>query len=181
MTRLSERFYVFSLAGGYGAAVLVLLMRSLGIEMGFFMKSWEWRTEMAIWAGVCLAYFYVILLILVYKMWAGIQDGHASVGPKLAAGLLLVPGVNAYWIFRVLLSFVRDYNAYIKRHTVQTAPLEKGLFLAVPILFFLDAVPWIWWLAGGVNTFLLALLAGTICEAVNALPERPAAGSASGQ
>jgi hypothetical protein len=147
--------------------------------LGFSVELWTVRgkSELVVFGAVCLLYFFVVFLLLVYKMWAAIQDGHASVGATLAAGLLLVPGANVYWIFRVLLSFVRDYNAYIQRHAVETAPLENRLFLAVPVLFFLDAVPWIWWLAGVVNTVLLGLLAGTICDAVNALPARPAAGN----
>ncbi len=168
MVRLAGRFYVLSIAGGYGMAVFLRGLQAWDFSLGIWTIKGE--TEVVVFFFVALLYFVAVFTRLAYKMWGAIQDGHAGLSPRLAVALLLIPVVNAYGIFRVLLGFVKDYNAYIERHAVPVPPLSRRLFLAVPILFFFDAVPWIWWAAGFVNAALLALLAGTICEAVNSLP-----------
>jgi hypothetical protein len=119
----------------------------------------------------------VVFSMLIYKMWAAIQDGHARTDPGRAIGLLFVPFFNFYWAFQALWGFAKDYNGYIARHELNLRRLPEGLFLAYVILCFTTWIPFLGWILLAANLVVGAIMIAKICDAVNALPqaEAPAA------
>lgn len=77
----------------------------------------------------------VVLMVFTYRMWAAIQDQHARTTPGAAVGFMFVPFYNLYWVFQAYWGFAKDYNTYIKRHSLEAPRLPEGLFLAYSILF----------------------------------------------
>ena len=102
----------------------------------------------------------VLWLVFVYRMWSAIQDGQARISPGRAVGLLFVPLLNIYWIFRVLPGYATEYNAYLGRHGSAAPPLSRGLILAAMLVPVANVV--LWW-----------IVIGRICRAVNALDPGP--------
>ncbi|MGD2125640.1 MAG: hypothetical protein PVG99_06135 [Desulfobacteraceae bacterium] len=130
---------------------------------------------------VLLVSIILIKSILVYKMWAAIQDGHTRTSPGKAVGFLFIPYFNLYWVFRAFWGFAKDYNAFVSRYSIDVPKSPTGLFLAyciltillilvpvsvaraqTPVLAFLPFV--IAWYAVGLFMIM------KICDAVNALP-----------
>ena len=128
-----------------------------------------------IMAGSLLILFGSILyLVLIYKAWECIQDGHARTTPGKAVGYLFIPFYDIYWVFQAIPGFADDYNAYLDRRKISAPKLGKGLFLALAILQLLSAIPYL----GAI--FLLPLMpiscivVAKLCAAINALPETAA-------
>ncbi|MGD0015840.1 MAG: hypothetical protein ABSD56_15710 [Bryobacteraceae bacterium] len=114
----------------------------------------------------------VCMFVLVYKMWAAIQDGYARATPEKAFAFLFIPLFNFYWRFQVFWGFAKDFNAYVDRYSLRVRKLPAGLLLAYPIVLIASypfiltryatvglALPWL----------LLALCTAAITGGVNAL------------
>ena len=126
-------------------------------------------------AVILFFYVMVVWLILIYKMWAAIQDGHARATPGKAVGLLFVPIFNLYWGFQALWGFAKDYNRYVDRRALNVRKLPARLFLVFTILSYLGLTPAVLFtpaavLLGAVDTVIHLVLVARICDAVNALP-----------
>jgi hypothetical protein len=165
--RLSKAFHLGSIAGGLGLSEILLLFAwNDTLENGPNNLA-QSLVYPAVFSGLFSA---VVLLILVYKMWAAIQDGHVRTTPSMAVILLFVPFFSFYWIFQVFWGFARDYNGYLSRHTLTAPRLPAGFFLACTILPLACFIP----VAGpfllGVDFFMTAIMVSKICDAVNALP-----------
>ncbi|MGH9580726.1 MAG: hypothetical protein ACRD2R_07020, partial [Terriglobales bacterium] len=111
----------------------------------------------------------VVNVVLWYKAWAAIQDGHARTTPGKAIGLLFIPFFNFYWAFQALWGWAKDYNAYTARHGIQAPRMPEGLFLAYVILFIVAFIPALGVLASLVALVLAVVMAAKICDGVNAL------------
>lgn len=123
MRRLTKRFYVGSVATGVGLYVIY-----------FFSPDF---VALSAAASLAVAFAWVVFLILTYKMWAAIQDGHARTRPGKAVGYLFIPFYGLYWLFRAYWGFAKDCNAYIDRHDgIRSAAfkLPAGLFLSYPVV-----------------------------------------------
>ena len=118
--------------------------------------------------SLALIYATVVMLILFYRMWASIQDGHARTSPGKAVGFLFIPLFNLYWMFQVLWGFSKDYNSYVERNALRVPKLPEGLFLLYNILYFAIWVPILGFVAYWVVSFIII---SRICDAVNALPD----------
>lgn len=82
----------------------------------------------------------LIELAMIYKMWAAIQDGNASVSPAKAVGFLFVPVFNIYWALYMFTGFAEDYNSFVGRHKVKTKDLPLVLFLIYAVMFLLSSI-----------------------------------------
>ncbi len=115
----------------------------------------------------------VVFLVVVYRMWAAIQDGHVRISPGRAVGLLFVPVYSFYWVFVVFLRFRREYNGLLQRYRLTIRPLPLGLFLGIPVLALvsslLSPLPFVFVVLVPQFAFGL-LLISRVCDAVNALP-----------
>jgi hypothetical protein len=75
------------------------------------------------WAGI--AWAVLTLLRFVHRMWSALPGG--AVSPQRAAGFLLIPVFNLYWMVRVFAGFARQANQALEARG-ETARLPLGLF-----------------------------------------------------
>jgi hypothetical protein len=121
----------------------------------------------------------IAFLVLLYRMWAEVQDGTARTSAAGAVGRLFIPFYGAYWIFVVLPGYATTYNAYVERHGLQLRPLRRGPITASVIASLVGPIPaLVLSIAAGplagfaVSAAILCLgryVFGNICTAVNAL------------
>ena len=112
-----------------------------------------------------------LFVIVIYRMWAAIQDGHARTDPGRAVGFLFIPFFNIYWAFQALLGFAKDYNSYLDRHGLNLRRLPEGIFVAYIILCLGAFIPFVGWLLVAANMVVGTIMIAKICDAVNALPD----------
>jgi len=166
MQKLSKGFFLTAIAVGFGLIDLFLL-----VEAGTPRAGAPDPTGSALGLAMLLAIgVAVVLLVLVYKMWAAIQDGYARTTPGKAAALLCLPLFNLYWVFQAFWGFAKDYNRFVERHAVPTPHLPEGLFLAYAMLGLLTWLPTIGLGLLVVHHVLGVLMVAKICDGVNALP-----------
>jgi hypothetical protein len=146
MKRLSKGSYVTAIAGLLAVIFVISFMRGLpgatadplfAVVMGFSL--------LFLFVGLS-----IVTCVLVYRMWASIQDGHARMTPAKAVGFLFIPLFSVYWIFQVLCGFATDYNAHVSRRHLRLPKLNRTLFLACILLYFAMG------LSGGVLAVLAA-------------------------
>ncbi|MCC7014611.1 MAG: DUF4339 domain-containing protein [Planctomycetes bacterium] len=117
------------------------------------------------------------LLRFVHQMWKAIDDGNSTIRPGAAAGLMLVPLFNLYWVFRAFPGFATELGRYAQRHGSTARPLGRGVLITYAVLFVIGLVPVL-----GVVAFLAQLVVAPItvvlvCNAIEAVHERQLAQS----
>ena len=174
MTKTHKGFYLASWVTG-GIAIMIMLVFSW---LAALTGNQELSSDLYIYTLIPYTYLGIVWLALLYRSWAAIQDGQASVTPVKAVVLMLVPFYRYYWIFRAFRNYAGEFNSYISRHGLAVPNLPDGLFTAFPIL----------WITYGVlqsavkGTGLHVLLAGSylvvgtvavnvLCSALNGLAE----------
>jgi hypothetical protein len=174
--RLSKAFYLGSIAGGLGLGVLVLLI-TVVLMVGLGGNISEDEAALAIVPAMLFVFYGgVVMMVLWYKMWAAIQDGHARATPGKAIGFLFIPFFNLYWAFQAIWGWAKDYNAYTARHGLANAPkMPEGLFLLYVIFCFTTWIPILGMLLLVANFVIAIIMVGKICDGVNALPATPPA------
>ena len=96
---------------------------------------------LTLWIGLALALLYVVEIVAMclfwHRAWRTIQDPHARTTPGKAIGLMFIPVFNFYWAFVLIWGFAKDYNAYCRRHAMESPPrrLPSRFFLAVVIMW----------------------------------------------
>ena len=123
---------------------------------------------------------FVLLAVLVYKIWAALPPGSARTTPGRAVGFLFIPLFNFYWYFVALFGWTEDFRRYAREQGF--ASLRPSPFVAVAIavlnLFVTPLsiasgfaeVPLAGTVIGLPLTVLLVVFAFQACAAVNALP-----------
>jgi hypothetical protein len=106
-------------------------------------------------AFVLQLYGFIVLLVLLFKMWSAIQDSRPRTTPGMAIALLFVPLFNFYWMFQVYWGWARDYNAYTRRKALRAPHMPEGVALAICIGSLV------------VNFALVAWFAAIIASAMN--------------
>jgi hypothetical protein len=172
MEKLSKGFY----AGGWGAGIglgLLLLLVGIAVMAGGRGREADAGAAFILLAYIPILFAAVLMLVLVYKMWAAIQDGQVRTTPGKAVGFLFIPFFNFYWVFQVFPGFADDYNAYAARHSLTVPRLERGIFLAYCILTLCGIVPILGMLCVLVNFVIALMMISRVCDAVNALADAP--------
>jgi hypothetical protein len=170
MVKLSKRFYIVS------ALIVAIAIPAIMTLITQYKVVTQYE-DLAILLVLCLLlYLEVVLLILVYRMWAAIQDGHARTTPGKAVGFLFIPLFSWFWAVTVLWGFAQDYNKYLERHSIKASKLPEILFLVHSLLWFafpfsLFIIPQPFRLAIPLNFILGFIIVAKICDAVNALAE----------
>ncbi len=113
----------------------------------------------------------VLISVLVYRMWAAIDDGHARLSPAKAVVVMFVPFINLYWWFHVFWGFARDYNTYVRRHSLELPELKPIWFLTLSVGIVLSLMPFIGAYLAVPNTVLFLICVYTICNCINALAQ----------
>ena len=122
--------------------------------------------------AVALGYLQFILvhtlttLILLFKMWKGLEDGVTPVTGGKAVGFLFIPFFNIYWFFRVWGGYPTEYKKFIERNRLSAPPISSGIFIAFAITVGLTAVLVIPIL---VLPFVTVFLIARGCDAINNL------------
>jgi len=173
MVRLSKALYLTS--------PIVSIVAFIVVKIGLLFVA---RSDFAGSAAYLILgilgslYSEILALVLFYKMWESIQDGHARTSPGKAIGFLFIPFFNFYWIFQVLWGFAKDYNAYLVRHAVSAKKLPEGLFLACVILPLLVCatvplttwIPFLYIFTAIAYWIVFTVVVAQVCDAVNTLP-----------
>lgn len=125
----------------------VLWIIALGWSLFFNYQGTSFGLEVAI-LGLCGAvvlWFLAVLsyLMLWYRAWDIVQDGHARMTPSAAIGWLFVPVFNVYWIFRASVGLVRDLDAYAARHRLHAPPAPFFSAIAVSVYSAWTLVPFL--------------------------------------
>jgi serine/threonine protein kinase len=159
---LSKAFFLISIGAGLGLSILLSMMSINSSDSDFLAFQF-----------LASLYAVIVVMILIYRLWEAIQDGHARTSPGRAIGFLFIPIFNLYWLFQAFWGFSRDYNRYVDRHESGVAKLPEGVFLASNITCLLSAVTfWVRDLSqaiGLVNAVLLCLAVSKACDSVNVL------------
>jgi hypothetical protein len=200
MNKVSKGFYVgVFLVGALGNWITWAIVSALSIAypdkqpmLGMLMMPASWLSLLSL----------VVLLILIYKMWASIQGAGARTSAGKALGFMFIPLFNLYWAFQVWWGWTKDYNRIQERDNVELPRMPEGIALAICVLPLVStALVVAGFIVGGlegmaaggfgnigiqasmlvglVNTILMAVLFSNICDGINALvdaglvPQRP--------
>lgn len=176
---MSKALFVWGWAGCIVAAMLLVGIGFVAAMGSTSQSGAESALGIILLAYVPMLAAAVIFLIMIYKMWAAIQDGQARTTPGKAVGFLFIPFFNIYWAFQAIWGWAQDYNKYIARHGRNLPPVPEGLFLTYIILCFTAIIPFIGMLLVLVNIVIGVMMASKICDAVNGL-QAPQAAAAAG-
>jgi hypothetical protein len=168
--KLSKPFYIGSIVGGMGLGMVAGI---LAVLFGMSSHLDEAAIPFALLGGAAMLYGVIILLLLIHKMWSAIQDGQARTTPAQAVSFLFIPFFNLYWIFQVYYGWAKDYNAYVKRHSISAPPMAEGLFLAVPVLALCGVIPLLGILCALANIVAMLIMFSQAIDGVNALAAAP--------
>jgi MFS family permease len=88
----------------------------------------------------CVVLASINQLILLYKAWRAIRDGHPRMTPGKAVGFLFIPFYNLYWVFQAYVGFAADYNAYIADRNITARPISKPLLAAFCVCYIIGII-----------------------------------------
>ena len=188
MKRLAKRYFIETIMVG------TLIPIIIGVILGFrssvylerfysfgpFFSKEMFRLWLLVVIGVGLSiYALIVLLIFIYRIWQGIQDGYARTTPGKAVGLLFIPLFNIYWVFQVFWGFAKDYNSYLRRYDLGLMPLPSRLYLTFsfltlvvgtrPLLGDSNFYNYLLLAAGLAQFIILTVIISQVSDAVNAL------------
>jgi len=82
-------------------------------------------------------------LILIYRIWAIIQDGNARTTPGKAIGFCFIPIFNIYWFYVVIVGLAEDINRYCRERRISTVTVNEGLAVTSFVLACLALIPYV--------------------------------------
>lgn len=138
-------------------------------------------TQLAVVAHVgSLVLMLVLSNLLLYRVWALIQDGVARVTPGRAIGYRFIPFFHFYWELVAVKGLAEDLNAYARRKEIAAPPVSTelaawycGLFVVgevAPLLMcFLPDGEWLSGLLGLPATVLLLILLHQLAHSASAI------------
>ncbi|MBW8041375.1 MAG: DUF4190 domain-containing protein [Planctomycetes bacterium] len=190
MHKANKGFYVGAfLAGSLGHWIIWEVTQVLGMAYPQLRPIFQMlRTP----ASLLTILSSVVTFILIYKMWAAIQDRGARTSAGKALGFMFIPFFNFYWLFEVYWGWTKDYNRIPESDDVELPLMPEGIGLAVCVLPLLSMCLMFASFFGGswksfaeaaavnvvfqasmlislVNTILMAILFSKICDGINAL------------
>ena len=146
MKRLAKRYFLETIIVGTFIPIIIGVV--LGFRYSVYLKRFNSlepffsKESLGFWLLLSIAfglsiYALIVLLIFIYRIWQGIQDGYARTTPGKAVGLLFIPLFNIYWVFQVFWGFAKDYNSYLRRYDLGLMPLPSRLYLTFSFLILL--------------------------------------------
>ena len=161
--------FLASVAIGFGIADALIILANVRTRTAYPQAG---LTLMAA-SVVPMLYGAIFMLILWYKSWAAIQDGHARTTPTKAIVLLFIPLFNIYMIFQTVWGLSKDFNAYFQRHHISAARLPERLFLAFCVLCGASMIPKVGLVFLAVNYVVALIMVSALCDAINAVAGKP--------
>ena len=121
---------------------------------------------------VCSIVTNIILLRMIYKVWAALPANHARTTPGRALGFMFVPFYNFYWVWNAYVGFAKDFKSYVKQADPVTPPQPDGFYIAFCIFHFYLSI-----LMSFITPYILILdffiltpiMVGIMAGAINAL------------
>ena len=167
--RVSKGFYLGSIIVG---VVFCFLMLAADLLVA---RAEEPLPALIILLGLAgLVFAVVMLMVLLYKMWAAIQGAGARTTPGKAVGFLFIPFFNLYWIFQACWGWTKDYNRDLPQRGLSAPRAPEGITLAMCILTFLTWIPIAGQLLALLNFVFLMIFLNAGCDGINALATHPA-------
>ena len=166
---LSKGFFLGSVGIGLGLAIVLVILATVQFRSG------SPATGFSLVGLSCIPMLYggICMMVLWYKSWAAIQDGHARTTPGKAIGFLFIPIFDIYWLFQAVWGLAKDFNAYLQRNSSPTARLPEGLFLAYCILCFTTWIPILGLVFLVVNYVIALMTVSALCDGINAIAGKP--------
>ncbi len=150
-SKMSKAIYMIFAAGGILVGTLLTVWGATDSKVD----------ELLYFSWLPLLPALISLYMMIYKMWAAIQDGYARMTPGKAIGFMFIPLFNIYWFFQVFYGWAKDYNSYLARHNLNLPRVSEGTFLIYAISSLI-CFP--------VAIVMLFIVIKNVCNAVNALP-----------
>lgn len=170
MNGISKGLFLGSVAVGSGIAlVLGIVIQVMRLTDG----SADTILALSALSALPVLYSAIFLMVLNYKAWAAIQDGHARTTPGKAIGFLFIPFFDFYWLFQAIWGLAKDFNAYLQRRSIPSPHLPEGIFLAYCILCFVGWIPIVGLVVGMVNYIFALIMVSGLCDAINAAAKPP--------
>jgi len=173
MIRMSKKLYIGAMIAAFALLFLcglpaLFLLNSYAIPRDLGIDDDLTNLLVGLLLFLAIAPFIFLQLILsyvvIYKMWASIQDGRSTrTSPGKAIGFLFIPFFNIYWLFQVWGGFPTDYNRYIQERSLPIPTLSTGLYVAYPLLLLIPFVGILF------APFVFILVTAKTCDAVNYL------------
>lgn len=118
---------------GVAGFVVVWYLIWLLISHDYLGRWWEMPVLMAPmlpFMAFCVraAVFFMILL---YRCWEIVQDGHARTTPQRMIWRLVIPVYHFHWIFVAIFGLGREMQAYKRRHGLKLAQKRTGVRIAL--------------------------------------------------
>jgi uncharacterized membrane protein YdcZ (DUF606 family) len=163
MKKVSKGLFLASVAIGWGIADALMIFVNVRSRPGHPLAGLMGASVASLLYGA------IFMLMLWYKSWAAIQDGHARTTPTNAIVLLFIPLFNIYMIFQTVWGLSKDFNAYFQRHHIPAARLPEGLFLAFCVLCNASMIPKVGLVLLAVNYIVALIMVSALCDAINAV------------
>jgi len=166
---LSKGFFLGSVGIGLGIAIVLVILANLQFRSGSPASGFSLVGLSCIpmlYGGICM-------MVLWYKSWAAIQDGHARATPGKAIGLLFIPIFDIYWLFQAVWGLAKDFNAFLQRNSIPATRLPEGLFLAYCILCFTTWIPILGLVFLVVNYVIALMMVSALCNGINGVAGKP--------
>ena len=125
MQPISKRLYFTSIFGSYGLALAFMIVVGAAGQRGGEPPAGTIALTCA--AIPLLIFGTVMLMVLIYKLWAAIQGGPARTTPGKAVGFSFIPFFNLYWVFQVYWGWAKDYNQYADELGLPLPRVSEGL------------------------------------------------------
>jgi hypothetical protein len=124
---------------------------------------------------------FIILVVLLYKMWKILPSELARTTPGKAVGFLFIPIFNFYWNFQAIWGWTKDFNLFIRRRHIHSQHAPEGLGLAIAIFCIIGGtigiisgfagVPAIGMVLSLPNLILIPVFIYKACTILNNLPD----------
>ena len=165
MNKVSKGLFLGSVGIGFGIAAVLLILGTVRMKTGSPLEG----LRLVGLSCIPMLYAGIFMIVLWYKSWAAIQDGHARTTPGKAIGFLFIPLFDFYWIFQAVWGLSKDFNAHLQRNCVPAARLPEGLFLAYCIICFLTWIPTLGLVLFVVNCIIALIMVSALCDGINAI------------
>ena len=123
---------------------------------------------------------FVVLAVLIYKMWIAIPSNIGRTTPEKAVGYLFIPIFNLYWWFQALWGWSQDWNYYTTKSKIKLAQIPEALPITIAIFFFIMGSvgmllsffgeQWIAAILSIPNCILVPIFIFKVCDILNNAP-----------
>ncbi len=179
MNRVSKPFYF----GTYLAATLLAAPFRIGPLIAGEGTIEEEHLPFAMVGGLIGIYAFVVLAILIYKMWKAIPQTVARTTPGKAVGFLFIPVFDLYWWFQALWGWSQDWNSYAAKSEGKLPRMSEGLPLSIAVFSAISGsigtiaaiagAHWLGIVLAAPNYVLIPVFIFQVCSLLNNAPAAP--------